>query len=261
MPINIFSNVGMDQIEPEMQDFFEKIMPSKKNNRRMKISNARNIIYQQELEKLIDKEKMIETAIGRTEQLGLVFLDEIDKVCSGESVGPDVSREGVQRDLLPMVEGCAVNTRHGIVKTDHILFIAAGAFSRNKPSDLMPELQGRFPIRVELNSLTENDFVEILIQPRNALIKQYIALLKTEGIHLVFDKAAIDEIARIAYMVNNETENIGARRLHTIMEKLLEDISFNAPEMDKKKITITQEYVKKRLKNIAGDKDLSRYIL
>jgi len=257
MPVNIFSNVGMDQIEPEMQDFFEKLMPSKQNNRRMKISNARNIIHQQELEKLIDKEKMIETAIRRTEQLGLVFLDEIDKVCTGDSVGPDVSREGVQRDLLPMVEGCAVNTRHGIVKTDHILFIAAGAFSRNKPSDLMPELQGRFPIKVKLKDLDKDQFKQILTEPKNALTIQQVAIMATEAVKLKFTEDGIDAMAEIAFQINRAQQNIGARRLYAVMEKVLEQISFDAPDKSKKQYTIDADYVNRYLKDATKDEDLN----
>jgi len=207
-------------------------------------------------------DKVVEKAIKMTEQKGIIFLDEIDKIAgTGTGSGPDVSREGVQRDLLPIVEGSTVITKYGMVKTDHILFIAAGAFNVSKPSDLLPELQGRFPIRVELRSLTTEDFVKILTQPKNALIIQYKALLKTEGINLEFDNDAIYEIARIASLVNERTEDIGARRLHTVMEKLLDDISFEAPDMEKKKVIITKDYVKEKLSDILEDENLSRYIL
>jgi ATP-dependent HslUV protease ATP-binding subunit HslU len=257
MPVNVFSNVGLDQMEPEMQNFFDKLMPTRQGRRRVTVREARNIIRQQELEKLIDKDKMIETAIQRTEQSGIVFLDEIDKVCGTESWGPDVSREGVQRDLLPMVEGTTVNTRHGMVKTDHVLFIAAGAFSRNKPSELMPELQGRFPIRVTLSDLDQDQFRRILTEPRNALTKQQIALLETEGIKLSFTKEGIAAMAEKAYEINRTQQNIGARRLYTVMEKVLEQISFDAPDRAKKKYVIDAEYVNEHISKASRDEDLN----
>ncbi len=228
----------------------------------MKVPEAIRIIEQEEAGKLIDMDKVVREAIERTEQNGIIFLDEIDKIASkGTAQGPDVSREGVQRDMLPIVEGSTVSTKHGPVKTDHILFIAAGAFSMAKPSDLIPELQGRFPIRAELGALGKEEFLRILQEPRNALIKQYMALIETEGIKINFSDDAIEEIASTASRVNDKTENIGARRLHTVLEKLLEEISFNAPDMEKKNITVDAAYVKGKLSNIATDEDLSRYIL
>ena len=238
------------------------MLPKKQKRRKVTVKEARKILINIESEKLIDMDKVISTAIEKVENMGIIFIDEMDKIIGKNSKsGPDVSREGVQRDLLPIVEGTNVMTKYGVVKTHHVLFIAAGSFHANKPSDLIPEMQGRFPIRVELNSLTEHDFKEILLRPKNALIKQYKALLNTEGLDIDFQDDAVLEIAKIAFSVNNETENIGARRLHTILEKLLEEISFNAPEMKKKKIVITSGHVRKKLKNIAADKDLSRYIL
>jgi ATP-dependent HslUV protease ATP-binding subunit HslU len=228
----------------------------------VKIPEAMEILFQEESQKLIDMDKVTTEAIRMTEQNGIIFLDELDKVAGSESrQGPDVSREGVQRDLLPIVEGSTVITKYGMVKTDHILFIAAGAFNVSKPSDLLPELQGRFPIRVELNSLSQEDFVRILQEPKNALITQYEALLKTEGLALQFEASAIEEIAHIASQVNERMENIGARRLHTVMEKLLDEISFNAPDMDTEAVVIDRTYVADRLKDIFEDENLSRYIL
>jgi ATP-dependent HslUV protease ATP-binding subunit HslU len=228
----------------------------------VRVPEALALLTQEEASKLIDMEKVTKEAIERTEQSGIVFVDEIDKITSrGHGQGPDVSREGVQRDLLPIVEGSTVATKHGQVKTEHILFIAAGAFHISKPSDLIPELQGRFPIRVELESLGKNDFIRILTEPHNALIKQYIALLETEGVKLTFGEDAIDELAGIAATVNEKTENIGARRLHTVLEKLLEDVSFNAPEMQDQSISIDRAYVKQKLSDVVKDEDLSRYIL
>jgi len=254
--IPIFSNVGMDQMEPEMQNFLDKMMPTKTARRRMSVSEARKILQQQELDKLIDHDKMIEDAIKRTEQSGIVFLDEIDKICGGESYGPDVSREGVQRDLLPMVEGTTVNTRHGMVQTDHILFVAAGAFNRNKPSDLMPELQGRFPIRVKLKDLNEEQFVRILTEPKNALTKQQIELMATEKVKLKFTDDGIKAMAQKAFKINKEQQNIGARRLYAVMEKVLEEISFKAPD-GAKKYTINAAYVNEHLGKGADDEDLN----
>jgi len=228
----------------------------------MRVEEAIDYLVQEEEQKLIDMEQVTRTALERVERSGIIFLDEIDKIAGRESGhGPDVSREGVQRDILPIVEGTTVNTRHGFVRTDHILFIAAGAFHVSKPSDLIPELQGRFPIRVELKSLTTEDFMRILREPKNALIRQYVALLETEGFKLNFTDDSIEEIARLAAQVNESNENIGARRLHTIMEKLLEEISFSAPDMKKKSFKVDAAYVRSQLADIVKDQDLSRYIL
>jgi ATP-dependent HslUV protease ATP-binding subunit HslU len=238
------------------------MFPAKKKRRVVKIPEALELLTQEEAQKLIDMEAVVKEAVAKTEQNGIIFLDEIDKIAGRErTLGPDVSREGVQRDLLPIVEGSTVTTKYGPVKTDHILFIAAGAFHAAKPSDLIPELQGRFPIRVELNPLTKEDFIRILTEPQNALIKQYTALLETEGITLDFTREALEEIAATAVLVNDRTENIGARRLFTIMERLLEDISFDAPTLTEKKITIDALAVRNRLKDIIKDEDLSRFIL
>ncbi len=259
--IEVFSNAGLEEMEFNIKEVFGNIFPAKKKRRRVKIPEAMEILFQEESQKLIDMENVVEDAIRMTEQNGIIFLDELDKIAGSESHGPDVSREGVQRDLLPIVEGSTVTTKYGMVKTDHILFIAAGAFNVSKPSDLLPELQGRFPIRVELDSLSQEDFVRILIEPKNALITQYKALLETEGIDLRFEESAIDEIARIANDVNERMENIGARRLHTVMEKLLDEISFDAPDMEEKKVDIDRQYVSEKLKDIFEDENLSRYIL
>jgi ATP-dependent HslUV protease ATP-binding subunit HslU len=239
------------------------MMPKKLKKRKTTVPQALQIITQQEAQKLIDMEEVVRDATNRVENSGIVFLDEIDKIAGGSSGkhGPDVSREGVQRDLLPIVEGTSVTTKYGVIKTDHILFIASGAFHASKPSDLIPELQGRFPIRVELNSLTEKDFIRILTEPENALIKQYTALLGTESVKLDFSKDAISEIARIATQVNTKSENIGARRLHTIMSTLLEEILFNVPEIGSQDIKIDGKMVKEKLEAIIEDEDLSRYIL
>ena len=238
-------------------------MPKKSKKRKVPVSEARRILTQEETQKLIDMEEVINEAIHRVENSGIVFLDEIDKIASDEAHqgGPDVSREGVQRDLLPVVEGSSVLTKYGMVKTDHVLFIASGAFHTAKPADLIPELQGRFPIRVELDSLTAEDFVRILTEPKNALITQYIALMKTEDVTLEFSKMAIHEIAKTAYEVNMRTENIGARRLHTIMTILLDNVLFNAPSPKLKKVSISEKTVRDKLKEIVVDEDLSRYIL
>jgi ATP-dependent HslUV protease ATP-binding subunit HslU len=241
---------------------FSNLLPKRTKNRTVKIQEAIEILAQEEAAKLVDMDTVVAEATRRVEQSGIVFVDEIDKIAGRESVhGPDVSREGVQRDLLPIVEGSTVNTKYGMVKTDHILFIASGAFHSSKPSDLIPEFQGRFPIRVELNSLGKDDFVRILTEPRNALIRQYVALLETEGVHLLFCEDAVDEIARIAAQVNERSENIGARRLHTIMERLLDEVSYSAPEMQGKEVTIDAGYVRERMSPILKDEDLSRYIL
>lgn len=261
--VEIFSNNGMDDMGSGMKDMFSKIFPQKKERRKLNVTEARIILEREESEKLIEMDKVIKLAIQRTEQSGIIFLDEIDKIASRQgSIGTaEVSREGVQRDLLPIVEGATVTTKYGMVKTDHILFIASGAFHLCKPSDLVPELQGRFPLRVEMNALGEEEFYRILTEPKNALIKQYIALMATEHIELSFQDDAIREMARIAAEVNLKTENIGARRLHTIMERLLEEISFNAPDMAGQQFEITPEYVKKQLLKISDSEDLSRYIL
>jgi ATP-dependent HslUV protease ATP-binding subunit HslU len=238
------------------------IMPTRTKQRRVKIAEARRLLAQEEAQKLVDMEEVVAQAVKRAENSGIVFLDELDKIAGREaSHGPDVSREGVQRDLLPIVEGSSVTTKYGIVRTDHILFIAAGAFHVAKPSDLIPELQGRFPIRVELEPLTREDFVRILTEPKNALITQYVELLKTEGVTLIFTAEAVEAVAEIAMRVNASTENIGARRLYTIMEKMLEDVSFDAPDLPGKEITIDAQYVHTRLTDIMRDQDLSRYIL
>ncbi|MFN3781351.1 MAG: ATP-dependent protease ATPase subunit HslU, partial [Candidatus Kapaibacteriota bacterium] len=263
-PVQIFGPFGMDEIGNSIQDMVSQLFPKKRVRRKMTVAEARNQILKEETEKLIDMERVVKEALERAENMGIIFIDEIDKIASsqGKGVGPDVSREGVQRDLLPIVEGTTVNTKYGPVKTDHILFIASGAFHVSKPSDLIPELQGRFPIRVELKSLTEDDFVKILTLPENALIKQYKALLETEGINLEFDPEAIREIAAIAAKVNEEITNIGARRLHTIMTTLLEDILFNAPDKVKDaKIVVTVQMVREKLNKIIENVDLSKYIL
>ncbi|MBN1489396.1 MAG: ATP-dependent protease ATPase subunit HslU [Phycisphaerae bacterium] len=258
----MLATFGVDQLDPELQNFFERLVPKEPKNRRLPVREARKIILQQECDRLIDREKVTEMAIRRTENSGIVFLDEIDKIAGPQSQhGPDVSRQGVQRDLLPIVEGSTVSTRHGLVRTDHILFIAAGAFHSSKPSDLMPELQGRFPIRVELTDLTKADFVRILTEPENALTKQQIALLGTEGVRITFTGDAIDAMAGLAHDVNQRSQNIGARRLYTIMEKVVETVSFDAPERAGDKITMDAAYVRERLAGICQDEDLSRFIL
>jgi ATP-dependent HslUV protease ATP-binding subunit HslU len=252
----------MEGMEFNLKEMFSNLMPKKTKKKTVKIPEALEILTQEEASKLVDMDKVTGEAIRRVEHSGIVFLDEIDKIAGRESAGgPDVSRQGVQRDLLPIVEGSTVNTKYGMVKTDHILFIASGAFHMAKPSDLIPEFQGRFPIRVELSSLTQEDFVRILTEPKNALIKQYEALLETEGVTLRFAADAIDEIARIASDVNERTENIGARRLHTILERLLDDVSFAAPEMRGQEVAIDANYVQERLAPILKNEDLSRYIL
>ncbi len=261
--IEIFAGTGMDDMDYNLREMIGSMMPRRTKRRKVKIPEAREILIQEESQRLIDMDKVMKTAIERAEHSGIIFLDEIDKIAGRDAAGkgPDVSREGVQRDLLPIVEGSTVTTKYGMVKTDHILFIASGAFHISKPSDLVPELQGRFPIRVELQSLTKEDFIRILTEPENALIVQYKALLETEGVELLFDDHAIEEIAGIAYQVNSRTENIGARRLHTVVEKLISDISFNAPQMKGQKVPITREYVREVLQDIIKDEDLSRYIL
>ena len=258
MPVSLNDNMDMN-----IRDMLSNMMPKQSKRRRVSIEDARKILQQEEVGKLIDMEEVTREAVTRVEQSGIVFLDEIDKVASrrSHSQGPDISREGVQRDLLPIVEGSTVNTKYGPVQTDHILFIAAGAFHLSKPSDMIPELQGRFPIRVELQALSKEDFVRILTEPKNALIVQYTALMKTEGVELEFTKDAIDTIAEIACQINEDSENIGARRLHTVMEQLLEEVSFTAPDLKGQKITVTPEYIGGRLENLLKNQDLSRYIL
>jgi ATP-dependent HslUV protease ATP-binding subunit HslU len=258
----IVSNQGVEEMDINVRDMLSNFFGQSKKKRKMTVTEAFDYLVQEEENRLIDMDQVTRVAIDRVEQMGILFVDEIDKISGREGGhGPDVSREGVQRDILPIVEGTTVNTRYGMVRTDHILFIAAGAFHVSKPSDMIPELQGRFPIRVELDSLTENDFVRILTEPKNALIKQYIALLDTEALKLSFTEDAIAAIARYAARVNEQMENIGARRLHTIMEKLLEEISFEAQEMKKKLVKIDALYVEKQLDSIVKDQDLSRYIL
>ncbi len=263
MPIvEIFSGQGMEEMGINLKDMLSNMLPTKTRRRRVRVVEARRLLAQEEAQKLIDHDEAVSQAIRRVEESGIIFLDEIDKIAGREGGrGPDVSREGVQRDLLPIVEGSTVTTKYGMVRTDHILFIAAGAFHVAKPSDLIPELQGRFPIRVELDSLTRTDFVRILTEPRNALLRQYVELLKTERVTVTFTPDAVDEVAEIAMAVNSRTENIGARRLYTVMEKLLEQISFDAPDMPGKDLTVDSGYVHARLSDIMKDEDLSRYIL
>ncbi|MDF1614823.1 ATP-dependent protease ATPase subunit HslU [Desulfurivibrio dismutans] len=261
---DVFAAGGMEEMEGNLREMFGKMFPRKSHKRKLKVREAREILRQSEAEKLIDHERVLRLAIRRTEQSGIIFLDEIDKIASrggGSSQGPEVSREGVQRDLLPIVEGATVTTKHGMVRTDHILFIASGAFHVSKPSDLIPELQGRFPIRVELSSLGEEEFYRILTEPQNALLKQYSALLATENIELSFTDEAIRELARLAAEVNTRTENIGARRLHTMLERLLENLAFEAPDMTDREFRVTGEYVREQLAEVVGDEDLSRFIL
>jgi ATP-dependent HslUV protease ATP-binding subunit HslU len=258
----IITNQGVEEMDINVKDMLSGMFGQQKKKRRMTVAEAFDYLIQEEENRLIDMDQVTRIAVDRVEQMGILFIDEVDKIAGREAGhGPDVSREGVQRDILPIVEGTTVNTRYGMVRTDHILFIAAGAFHTTKPSDLIPELQGRFPIRVELSSLSEADFIRILTEPKNALIKQYIALLDTEGLKLSFSEDAIAAIARFAATVNEHTENIGARRLHTILEKVLEEISFEAPEMKKKTVKLDAAYVQKQLANIVKDQDLSRYIL
>ncbi len=258
----MFTGAGMEQMDLDLQSMFEKILPKSTSRREMSVAEARKLLFEQECDALINRDKVHAEAIDLAENLGIIFIDEIDKIVASEHVhGADVSRQGVQRDLLPIVEGTTVQTRYGWVKTDHILFIAAGAFHRAKPSDLMPELQGRFPIRVELSPLTRADFIRILTEPKNALTKQYQALLATEGIEVVFQEDAIEALADYAFQVNQTTQNIGARRLYTIMERLLEELSFEAPDMKMGRVEINAAYVCQRLSEVAGDEDLSKFIL
>ncbi len=260
--VEIFSNVGMEEMGMNFREMFGNLLPKNTKRRKIKIPEAMELLTQEEAQGLVDMEKVVKSAIEKVEQSGIVFLDEIDKIAGKEGGrGPDVSREGVQRDLLPLVEGSTVSTKYGPVKTDHVLFIASGAFHISKPADLIPELQGRFPIRVELDSLGREEFIRILREPKNALLLQYPALLETEGVEVVFQDDAVEDIARIAEEVNSRTENIGARRLHTIMECLLEDVLFDAPDMKEKKFVVDAAFVEKKLKDIKDDEDLSRYIL
>ena len=262
--VEVFSGQGMEEMGIQLKDMLSNILPSRTKRRRVRVAEARRLLAQEEAHKLVDMEEVVAQAIRRVENSGIVFLDEMDKIAGrqgGGHGGPDVSREGVQRDLLPIVEGSAVTTKYGIVRTDHVLFIAAGAFHVAKPSDLIPELQGRFPIRVELEPLTRDDFVRILTEPENALLRQYVELLRTERVTLRFLPEAVEAIAEIAMQVNASTENIGARRLYTIMERLLDEISFDAPDMPGKELTIDAEYVQQRLADVVRDQDLSRYIL
>jgi ATP-dependent HslUV protease ATP-binding subunit HslU len=260
--IQMFSNVGMEQMEADLQQMFERFSPKDAKPREMTVKEARKHLVEQAVEELIDKDAAYERAVQLAEESGVVFIDEIDKVAGpGSSHGPDVSRQGVQRDLLPIVEGTAVNTRYGIVRTEHVLFIAAGAFHVAKPSDLMPELQGRFPIRVELNDLGKDDFVRILKEPKTSLLRQYTELMAADGVKLTFSDDAVEALAEIAHQVNKSTENIGARRLHTILEKLLEEASFNAPDDGTKKLKIDAAYVRSKLQKISENQDLSKYIL
>ena len=260
--VEIMAMPGLEDMEMQFRDMFSRIFPKRKKTKKVKVKQAYELLLQEESERLVDMDKVIEIAKERVEQSGIIFIDEIDKICGGSgNTRADVSREGVQRDLLPVVEGCVVNTKYGMIRTDHILFIAAGAFHYSKPSDLVPELQGRFPLRVELKALTKDDFYRILTEPQNALTKQYRALLATEGIEIEFSDSALKEISAFAQKINDETENIGARRLYTIMEKILSDLSFEAPERQGEKVVIDEAYVREQLKDVQEDRDLSRYIL
>ncbi len=260
--IEIFSPAGFEEMDINFKDMFSNMLPKRTKKRTVTVAEAREIFMEEEFDKLVDMDKVVSEAVDKAENSGIIFLDEIDKIVGrGSRTGPDVSREGVQRDILPIVEGCTVATKYGMVRTDHILFIAAGAFHSSKPSDLIPELQGRFPIRVELKSLGKEEFRRILVEPKNALVKQYVALMNTEGVEIDFTDDAIDEIASLACQTNEQTENIGARRLHTVMERMLGEISFSAPELSDQKIKIDADYVRKQLADIIKDRDLSRYIL
>lgn len=262
VPVQIFSNLGMENMDVDFQNMFDKIMPKSSQARQVTVKDARKILMEQETEALIDRQTVTEKAVSLVENQGIIFLDELDKVCGpSSSHGPDVSRQGVQRDLLPVVEGTTVNTRYGPVRTDHILFIAAGAFHLSKPSDLMPELQGRFPIRVELTDLKKEDFLRILTEPKHALTKQYAELLATEGVKLTFTQDGIEALADIAFEVNRTTQNIGARRLHTILERVVEEISYEGPDLPDKHVTIDAAYVRGRLQEIMEKEDLSKFIL
>jgi ATP-dependent HslUV protease ATP-binding subunit HslU len=257
----MFTGMGMEQVDFDLQGMFEKILPKNTSRREVTVAEARKILFDHECEGLLNKESIHQQAIELAENLGIIFLDELDKIVASEGKGADVSRQGVQRDLLPIVEGTTVQTRYGYVHTDHVLFVAAGAFHRAKPSDLMPELQGRFPIRVELTDLTKDDFIRILTEPKSALTKQYTALLGTEGVTLEFSSDAIEALAEFAFRVNQTTQNIGARRLYTIMERLLEELSFEAPDMGRGTVTVNAAYVNQKLEALAEDEDLSKFIL
>jgi ATP-dependent HslUV protease ATP-binding subunit HslU len=260
--IEVMAPQGMEEMENQLKEMFSNLLPKKTKKRRLKVPEALELLAQEEADKLIDMEAVVREAVRRAEQTGIIFIDEIDKIAGREGVqGPDVSRQGVQRDLLPLVEGSTVNTKYGMIRTDHILFVASGAFHMAKPSDLIPEFQGRFPIRVELDPLTREDFIRILTEPKNALLTQYVALLQTERVKLAFTPEGVEEIARIAAVVNERTENIGARRLHTVVERLLEDLSFDAPELDGREVIIDAQQVRDKLEAIVKDEDLSRYIL
>ena len=262
LPIQVFSQAGVEEMDPGISEMIGNLLPKKSKKRKVKVPEAMDILIEEEARRLIDMDKVTALALERTENSGIIFIDEIDKVAGKQGgSGPDISREGVQRDLLPIIEGSSVTTKHGMVRTDHILFVGAGAFHVSKPSDLIPELQGRFPIRVELEALTKDDFIRILTEPKNALTRQYTELMKTEDVELVFAEDAVEKIAETAAEVNNSTENIGARRLHTVLEKLLDEISFNAPDMKEKKLVIDADYVEEKIADIVKDRDLSRYIL
>ena len=260
--VEVMAPQGMEEMENQLKEMFSNMMPKQTKKRRVKVPEALEILTVEEADKLVDMEAVVQEAVRRVEQTGIIFIDEIDKIAGRENThGADVSRQGVQRDLLPLVEGCTVNTKYGMVRTDHILFVASGAFHTAKPSDLIPEFQGRFPIRVELESLTRGDFVRILTEPKNALLTQYVALLDTEDVRLNFTSDAVEQIAQIAATVNERTENIGARRLHTVVERLVEDLSFDAPELSGRELPIDATYVRDKLDAIVKDQDLSRYIL
>ncbi len=260
--LEVFSGQGVEEMGVNLQDLFGNMMPKRKKRRKVTVAEARQVLAQEEAAKMIDMDRVTAEAVFRAEQSGIIFLDEFDKIAGKEQgMGPDVSREGVQRDILPIVEGSTIQTKYGPVKTDHMLFIAAGAFHVSKPSDLIPELQGRFPIRVELESLTQEDFKRILTEPKNALITQYTALLETEGVRIIFEPSAVDEIAAMAYRVNEQAENIGARRLHTVLERLLEDVAYDAPDQVQGEVRIDAQYVRSKLADVVSDQDLSRYIL
>jgi ATP-dependent HslUV protease ATP-binding subunit HslU len=263
VPVQIFSNMGLEHMDVDFQNMFERLMPKQNRERQMKVREARQVLLEQEVENLMDRDAIAEEAVHLAEDSGIIFIDEIDKICGpeGGSHGVDVSRQGVQRDLLPVVEGTTVQTRYGPVRTDHVLFIAAGAFHRSKPSDLMPELQGRFPLRVELKDLTRDDFVRILREPASSITKQYAALLAADGVTVEFTPAGLEAMADIAYQVNQSTQNIGARRLHTIMERLLDEISYEAPDPKRKRVTVDEAFVRTKLEAVTKDEDLSRFIL
>jgi ATP-dependent HslUV protease ATP-binding subunit HslU len=263
VPVQIFSNMGLEQMDVDFQNMFERLMPKQNRERQMKVREARQVLLEQEVENLMDRDAIAEEAVRLAEDSGIIFIDEIDKICGpeGGSHGVDVSRQGVQRDLLPVVEGTTVQTRYGPVRTEHVLFIAAGAFHRSKPSDLMPELQGRFPLRVELKDLTRDDFVRILQEPASSITKQYAALLAADGVTVDFTPAGLEAMADIAWQVNQSTQNIGARRLHTIMERLLDEISYEAPDPKRKRVIVDEAFVRTKLEAVTKDEDLSRFIL